>query len=1132
MSFRTGRPFKKTQYELEKEYWLTYSRKGYDYELSSDPITFVLGSLYHNFVPTFYSGNTACRRRYIVPLFFLLLGLLICRSLGLLILVIKSVIYFCSNFVLNRLHLFSTLIANCRKIMSLSGNTVQELFREGGSRVNGSASEVARLLARFSDEQKVADFTSPLFSYFREIGKKGDLFMTKSLKDRLMGLGESSDRKFLTFSNVSLAVNEAKEDLKTETFIPLAELVDIDGAERKLASSQEKKFKDIQGKIVSIDLINLTSTLLAPRCNSGAVLVMAVDGRCSDPASAILGGHIHCNHVAETAESLFFPLFKLSSRDRYLDRAIKIISIGKGFNVEAGSVVAEIRPFVAGEVSQRASTSHLNKGLLKYLEGRFDTVSTYKAIPIIPRVPQGTEFNHFDLNWKGFSGSLSYDAASSSGGSTTWKPSALGKSSSVRFEFNPRIPGSTPLKAQLEQTEALSDDNNFGFGTFERDRIQGETLTMSDSSAPVERGPDLSGSRIENSHLLRSMTIVVPKEVSPGRVFFTLPLFDGLLKGAVMPALMDCLMSSAVDPIFRFSLGVSVSQMSTLPILMYWENERMTRVDSSFNVKRLLSLPSCLTNLHDAEKTLDLIVRPNGHTGLFSPLASDDDLIGQLGISSLGHKLKIQGTLTLTLDVYLEPGSILYRTGDTVQLPNQIERNICFQLVNELHLNSLTANLVLGIYNFDANSAKDESYLISVLPAHGYTQDKGSKVYCAPVAGIFKMWNFWRGEVEVEVVVTSRKNVGGSCTLFQVPTNCPSNLMTRTVLTRQKHMTVDFGKTVKKREKFSFNSWLGGNLTKGNDDFNLLDKLAGEASMMLTLNQPPISEGVGFIAPEVFVLVRIVGFSNLTLFERSSRVKQSYSQVGPGITEEAFKRAQYIPADNPSTSDGVQGLSSSGNEGFSRLLVAIPHLDDNDRDTMQQLVIPAGLSLSKKIFGKDIYSMKDPGALKQGSVNLDPLFVYKDLVCAWTHYSCDIEYLIIPIYEPNAIGHLTAVHKLNPLDNCAYGIQTSVFEAEMGGGINVSIDTRNSPIKFTVPRRHIMYRSRMREKQHQKYLDSGGCIFIRFPNDSSISSIEVYARPVNTIMLGGAAWSNLDFGRGEPTRYRELSLYYGILPEA
>ncbi|ANV28174.1 polyprotein [Dioscorea mosaic associated virus] len=1029
------------------------------------------------------------------------------------------------------LHYGSTIEVNIGAKYMNGGRDIQNVYSRGGELFNTSASDLARRLEAHADTARSAEETSPYYKQLSSFIRNGELHIDKSVGNRVRHIFDSSaDFQFTRFRSDALASVSTKEDAIVKNYIPLTDIFDPMKEEAKLASRDEKRKKMFQPKSVMIQACALNSVVNVPHSNNGVLFVHTlwmIDKR--HLRKAILGGHIHMAHVTETAGSVFFPMFRLNTRDEHLARCLAVTTIGSGFSLKPGSIVGTTVPLIAGEVSGNPMRQHLKKGMMEHIAQEENSFHTDRCLPIYPHKPSTSAVKSIEFPWDVRVKNLTYSSSSSSSNQAVWDFSQ-GDSKRVLFKIPSDVPGVSRV-----QDSVLNDSLEGDI----QERLNGDFETLVDTVSTVSGGSDRKEEKTVLREFDQDLTIyterfTISKTAERGKILKVFKMFDSLLEvNHPTPGFVEVVFNPVIIPFIEMRVTVSISKMFSLPMILFWENEIFTKPDATVNVKRLLSLPSTTFNLHSAAEFKSLIVVPIGHTGCFSPLAIKEDSIGQFGISTLGHNLGSTGTIDVKAEFLLKKGTRVVSCQQLFDITLVQQRLHTFRYTEKFHFDKLYSPFVLALLTFSSTSKSGASYEISVLPGHGYSELGRKSMLYPAVAGIFRMWNFWNGSVEVELVANARIHVAGSCTLYCVPSNFPRKFYKDTFLSRFEQITVDFSDKPRATMIFHSNSWLGKNLTKGEDDYAFTDDMSAECKLLLILRQAPIVS-VGDSNSEVHVMVRVLGFQNLTLSEKTSRSKQAASHLSSKVATNAFPTDLIIPnGAEKKKGDSVQ--ADTGNavvykslkkitKSFVRLFFVTPSLGDDF--THNTLSFPVTFSLVKSMFKSDQVVMSaGTDKLEQGKVYIDSLNIYSDMMQAWTHYSCDVEFLFVPYYEATW-GQIVASHKLDVLDDATYGLETSTLESHIGGAARSSRSCRGEAFSLFVPRREHMMRVGVRKKQVQRFLDVNGTIYVQFPADVDFMGLAVFSRPLGNISLGGESWSNRDTTSSTGNLYRETCLFY------
>nr|ASU55992.1 polyprotein [Dioscorea mosaic associated virus] len=1030
-----------------------------------------------------------------------------------------------------------SVIKNCCHVIEVhtgavymnGGRDLQNVYSRGGEIFNTSASDLARRLEAHADTARSAEETSPYYKQLSSFVRNGELHINKSVGNRVKHIFDSgADFQFTRFRSDALASVSTKEDTIVKNYIPLTDIFNPNKEEIKLASRDERKKRMIQPKSVMIQACALNSVVNVSHSNNGVLLSILMDDRQTSPEKAILGGHIHMAHVTETAGSVFFPMFRLNTRDEHLARCLAVTTIGSGFSLKPGSIVGTTVPLIAGEVSGNPMRQHLKKGMMEHIAQEENSFHTDRCLPIYPHKPTTSAVKTIEFPWDVGVKNLTYSSSRSNSQQAVWDFSQ-GESKRILFQIPSDVPGVSRV-----QDSVLNDSLEGDI----QERLNGDFEVLVDTVSTISGVNDRKEENIVLREFDQDLTIyterfTISKTAERGKILKVFKMFDSLLEvNHPTPGFVEVVLNPVIIPIIEMRVTVSISKMFSLPMILFWENEVFTKPDSTVNVKRLLSLPSTTFNLHSAAEFKSLIVVPIGHTGCFSPLAVKEDSIGQFGISTLGHNLGSTGTIDVKAEFLLKKGTRVVSCQQLFDISLIQQRLHTFRYTEKFHFDTLYSPFVLALLTFSSTSKSGASYEISVLPGHGYSELGRKSMLYPAVAGIFRMWNFWNGSVEVELVANARIHVAGSCTLYCVPSNFPRKFYKDTFLSRFEQITVDFSDKPRATMIFHSNSWLGKNLTKGEDDYAFTDDMSAECKLLLILRQAPIVS-VGDSNSDVHVMVRVLGFQNLTLSEKTSRSKQAASHLSAKVATNAFPTDLIIPngterkkTDSVQTDAGSQLIHKSlrDKQEFVRLFFVTPSLGDDF--THNTLSFPVTFSLVKSMFKSDQVVMSaGTDKLERGKVYIDSLNIYSDMMQAWTHYSCDVEFLFVPYYEATW-GQIVASHKLDVLDDASYGLETSTLESHIGGAARSARSCRGEAFSLFVPRRDHMMRVGVRKKQVQRFLDVNGTIYVQFPADVDFVGLAVFSRPLGNISLGGESWSNRDTTSSTGNLYRETCLFY------
>uniref|UniRef100_A0AAT9J7W4 Polyprotein n=1 Tax=Yellow sand-verbena cholivirus TaxID=3115810 RepID=A0AAT9J7W4_9SECO len=1020
-------------------------------------------------------------------------------------------------------------IQNILVKMSVPTQQQQELASQVGQILNTGSSDILQALARTRQSNNL--FTSseaPLSRAIVDSAHKKKLHVSSSLMDKFKH-ANSGSHKFLQFTELDSTSVSAVNGQTVAGYIPLDTIINPIRAEETLATKKEKKL-GVRDKTIVVEGICLNSTTYAPISNPGAILTVVVDGRAKNPQDAILGGHIHCNHITQSASSTFFPFFSLSTREPLLSQALKIITVSNGFDLEEGSIVGTVRALVFGEVVNDANQCHLRSNIVESIKDKRSVSCTTRAIPIDPYIPTKSRSETMSFQWDKQPSSLCFDEGSSSTDSNLiWNP-RVDESRTIDFHLPSNIQGHKNRAAQLcssrkdpSMVAQILDGHS--------DEAQGVEFDYSKRKLLIEDNTDLNASAITEPITLFNGTYELPEVGKPGYIFKVVSIFEdvyannGGLPRSIIIKLMD---SAYVRPIIRFSLRYTTSLTASAPIVVAWDATLRAKQKETMDLSRLLSLESFLLNSHSYEECSTMIVMPPGHTGSFSALAKGDDKIGQLVLACAGHNLSLTGRVGINITVDLMPGTIICPVTAPSEIPKQIP-DLEFEYTDECHFDHLELNHVLGLFKFNQETKRNYTYRISITPGIGFPSKDGKSRTNSLLGKLFSLWNFWRGDFVLEMQSSSRIGIAGSLMLCLVPSYIDKGTLNLSMIHSYRHCYLDFSKNGRAIIKGRAINWSNACTTRGDDDFDGDDKTGSECVAYLVVTQPPVCEKSASDS-SVFVSVRLIGLENVTFLEKSCLSAQKAAYFSKTSSMSVAGSSQLVG------NEEVQAFRRCPDDidGWSRLYRFNPNNEDaDDKSALIKNVIsiPVATTAHSADFATKGVKKKKEETDTPGDFWIDYRNVYSQLFSTCAYYKCDLDFLIYLDFKPGTWCSVSVTHKVSPLENNKYGQSLIKNPVHLGGSSNLVCEEKSQAIAFTIPsRKDINFRGRLREKQHHRFFDTHGTLHIITDKQSVVKSVEIFTRPRGKISIYGSAFSNKDtIATSDQSIYRTSTTFAKIL---
>jgi len=977
------------------------------------------------------------------------------------------------------------------QLFSIMSQQLQAAYEEAGKQIGASASLFARALQAAKARNETIGEDKCL-RILKELTQKENVYAKPSMLKILARQISQKPASFVAFEEKLVQAGVAVDGGEAQILdVPLSSIANVDANELKILGSSAN---DLDAKAtVKLDVIRLKSSSNTSASNAGAIVVAAVDGRANNPEDAVLGGMVHLPHKHQEADCIFFPSYCVSTYDQHMDKALRIMSSGSGFNLQPGSIVSTISYALVGELSAQPGRSTFCKQMAEAMNRYCGTSLCYNGLPIHPYRPQECKVEEVVLPWASNSHNVIYSGREE--GFSTWKPDSSSGPSGIKISGLKSIKG--PGVPRLNQSRR----HNFE-AEHDRDiRMEGSSDEHAFKLNERETLPGMLQALAEDQTIV-SEHFEIEKIAGNGRILKTFNMFEDCSKkslGRAANLVYNFFSCAFIKPIFKVELIFEVPIGYTVPLLLCYDPLR--QVDDSTPKSLLLNLESIIVNPRDRAKSEVFLVSPPGHTGCFSPWQDRLQSCGAFHVASIGHTLaNMEGKILAELRIGLAAGTI-FGSGE-LPPPPLPDGDFMFYPGHRVQIEHLRTRYLISHITVNSKTQPGTTYKTLLRPAIGYVFDKGRKSSKNTSAALFSHYNFWNATVEMEILLSSRRGVAGTATIYFVPSGIRLETTSPSWLAQFPNQTFTFSGPTKLNIHFDNYAWLGGSLCHGENNLQL-GFPTPICPTIITILQSPPSAAQGS-SSEVHLFYRVTGFRNLELYERASL---------------SYIKAPSLAAPNPDLNAGWAALVKNGQSkeplaqgsacataGFSngsRILTVVPF--DGELDSV--LVMPASPAILDSNFNPESRNMVQM-KLTPGSIFRDQASLLAVLISSTPYFRGRMRFWFIPTYVGNEYRTLDVAYLNNPLENYSFGLtkMDSSFQRTMYGGLVVGHSTRGEPIALDIPARHIFSRSRIRHKDNiNAFLDSNGLFVVRMPSFACLQRLDVFCELLEPIHLWGFA---------------------------
>ncbi|WVY07614.1 polyprotein [Cattleya purple ringspot virus] len=970
--------------------------------------------------------------------------------------------------------------------MIMASNSLQQAYGEAGARLKTSASSFAKAIS--VAQEKMATVTEDRYvKILNELTKKSNVYAKPSILSTLARQIASKPRMFIAFEQRLVQATKAVEDGAEEYDVPLSEISNVHNDELELLKGERASIEATT--TVKLDVIRLKSASTTPQSNAGAVVVAAVDGRAENPEDAVIGGMVHLPHQSQEAECVFFPSYCLNSADPYLDKALRLLTVGTGFNLERGSIVSSVSYSLVGEVSARPGRSSFSKVMADALSKYSGEALCHNALPIHPHRPRKTKVPEIVIPWKDKSRSIRYSGENN--GLSVWSVDQKKGATGIKIEGLDSIRGKAPERLnQSRRTNFTADDD-------QEFRFEG------DNPYQLNDRKDLPGMTrfLEKDEVIVSSYFTLDKTADGGKLLKSFFMFEDCVDPKLKrPSnLIYTFYSCAyIKPIFKVEIIYEVPLGYTVPLIICYDPLR--QVDATTPRMLTLMLESQIVNPRDRPVADPFYVRPVGHTGLFPPWRDGFKACGAFHVIAVGHSLaSLEGNIVVEMRISLVAGTEL-GSGEydpALRLQGDFE----FFPGRSVHYDNLPVSYPLAHLLFDSKTPAGSTYLTLVKPAIGYVYANNRKSSKNLSAALFSFYNFWKGKVVLEICISSRLGVAGKAAIYFIPSGVRLEETSMNWLAQYPNQVYVFSGSSRLIVEFDNHTWLGGSMCYGQGKLEFEKYSSVSPTIVTILQAPPSSLVSPFTTVQVFY--RVIAYKNLTLSERASF---SYTKAPVAVGSAASAMVNVDPTMQ------MEACISQGLHNQSRIATIVPF--DGQDNTM--CIFPASPIIYDDTFNPPAENMKQT-KLVAGKIYRDHASLFSTLLAGAAYYKGTFRFWFVPTFEGDEYQTMDVTYLNSPLENYSFGMRKfdSSLQRTMFGGLICSHSERGKPCSILVEARDFFSRTRMRTSDLGPFLDVNGIFVINVAPQSSVSRLDIFCELVGPLELWGKAIGREDVAEGK-----------------
>lgn len=982
----------------------------------------------------------------------------------------------------------------------MASSSLQQAYGEAGARLKTSASSFAKAIS--IAQEKMATVTEDRYvKILNELTKKSNVYAKPSVLSTLARQIASKPKLFVAFEQRLVQATKATEEGVEEYDVPLSEISNVHNDELELLRGEKVNVEATT--TVKLDVVRLKSASTTPQFNAGAIVVAAVDGRAENPEDAVIGGMVHLPHQSQEAECVFFPSYCLNSADPHLDKALRLLTVGTGFNLERGSIVSSVSYSLVGEISARPGRSSFSKVMADTLAKYSGEALCHNALPIHPYKPEKSKVPEIIIPWKDKSRNIKYTGEKD--GMSIWSVDQRKGTSGIKIEGLDTIKGKAPdrLNQSRRANFIADDDQEFRFegdGPYQlndRTNLPGMTRYLEEDEVIVSSYFTLDKSA-NGGKLLKSFFMfedcVDPKLKRPSNLIYTF---------------YSC---AYIKPIFKVEVIYEVPLGYTVPLIVCYDPLR--QVDDATPRMLTLMLESQIVNPRDRPIADAFIVRPVGHTGLFPPWRDGFKACGAFHIIAVGHSLaSLEGNIVVEMRISLMAGTEL---GSGEYSPAiQTQGDFSFFPGRSLHYENLPVSYPLAHLIFDSKTPAGSTYLTLVKPAIGYVYANGRKSSKNLSAALFSFYNFWKGRVVLEICISSRLGVAGKAAIYFIPSGIRLEDTSMNWLAQYPNQVYVFSGSSRLIVEFDNYTWLGGSMCYGQGKLEF-EKYSSVNPTIVTVLQAPPSSLVNPLTT-VQVFYRIIEYKDLTLSERASL---SYTKAPVAIGNAASSAVGW--SNGPVAQ--MEACISQGLHNQSRIATIVPF--NEQVNTM--CIFPASPIIYDDMFSPESENMKQ-AKLEAGKIYRDHASLFSALLAGTAYYKGTFRFWFVPTFEGDEYQTMDVTYLNSPLENYSFGIRKfdSSLQRTMFGGLICSHSERGKPCSILVEARDIFSRTRLRTNDLGPFLDVNGIFIINVAPQASVSRLDIFCELIGPLETWGKTIGREDVAEGK-NPYAPLTM---LLPQ-